>query len=184
MRSFLCSKCPKTYKLSHHLKAHELTHGEEKKFCCSDCKQSFYDKKSLKSHIKSHSEKDLFCNFCVLKFKHKSNLKSHIKTHIGEKKYKCGECQKFFLTIPYLKRHMQTHKNTKYKCGECQKLFLTIPDLKRHITTHKNFRSESPKALDGCTMQFEQTLVGEKTFMLANYTNVQGDSYKCTRTQF
>jgi len=157
VRSFLCSKCPKTYKLSHHLKAHELTHGEEKKFCCSDCKQSFYDKKSLKSHIKSHSEKDLFCNFCVLKFKHKSNLKSHIKTHNGEKKYKCGECQKFFLTIPYLKRHMKTHKNT-------------------------SFRSESPKALDGCTMKFEQTLVGEKTFMLANYTNAQGDSYKCKDT--
>jgi len=40
---------------------------------------------------------------------------------------------------------MQTHKNTKYKCGECQKLFLTIPDLKRHITTHKKKKKKKKK---------------------------------------
>ena len=114
VRSFLCCKCPKLFKLRHHLNEHEITHGE-KSFSCSDCTKSFFTKKSLKSHMKTHMEKDLFCEFCILKFKHKCNLKSHIKTHTEKKKWKCGECQKLFLTIHYLKSHLlKTHKNMSF----------------------------------------------------------------------
>ena len=67
-----------------------------------------------------------------------------------------------------------------FKCGECQKVFLTIPYLKRHMKTHKNtsFTSESPKAPDGWTMKFEKTLVGGKLVMAAAYIDPNGKVYK------
>ena len=151
VRSFLCCKCPKLFKLRHHLNEHEITHGE-KSFSCSDCTKSFFTKKSLKSHMKTHMEKDLFCEFCILKFKHKCNLKSHIKTHTEKKKWKCGECQKLFLTIHYLKSHLsRTHKNTSF------------------------FQSKSPKSINGYSMYFNRTLVGEKKLMKAAYVDTQGN---------
>ena len=104
--------------------------------------------------MKTHMEKDLFCEFCILKFKHKCNLKSHIKTHTEKKTWKCGECQKLFLTIHYLKSHLlKTHKNTSF------------------------FQSESPKAINGYSMIFNRTLVGEKKLMKAAYKDAQGNCF-------
>ncbi|CAH1779327.1 unnamed protein product [Owenia fusiformis] len=52
--------------------------------------------------------------------------------------YPCPECDKMFLRIRYLRRHMQSHKpGSKVVCDECGKSFRTKAYLGLHMKTHE-----------------------------------------------
>jgi len=54
-RLFVCTQCPKRFRMKHHLKTHTLIHSGEMPFSCHHCSKKFNRSYTLKKHMKIHS---------------------------------------------------------------------------------------------------------------------------------
>ena len=74
----------------------------------------------------------------VRKFIHEGHLNVHRKTHIGEKEFKCGQCNKAFTRKVNLLSHQRNHAGVKeFKCDEFNKSFTRVG----HLNTHKKIHT-------------------------------------------
>lgn len=77
-----CSKCSLSFTRRHNLKAHELTHTEERPYQCSVCEHRFRRAHDLKRHARAHSgERPFTCNVCQRSFSRADALVRHSHAH-------------------------------------------------------------------------------------------------------
>ena len=97
--SFQCKECHKRFPSANRLRAHEVSHRDERPFQCPECPHRSKTKHALKAHqVRHSSEKPFGCDFCQKRFKTKQSLKNHMSVHTGEKKYECKWCAAKFRT--------------------------------------------------------------------------------------
>lgn len=67
------------------LKAHQMTHNEEKRYECDVCHKKFALKKTLQVHETSHkTDKGPYkCSYCPKSFRYVANLNTHELIHTG-----------------------------------------------------------------------------------------------------
>ncbi|WAQ98665.1 ZN878-like protein [Mya arenaria] len=78
-RNFTCAYCPKSFKTSSALKAHEAIHVGEKSYKCSVCGKGFVQKQSLLRHERIHSGyKPYKCLLCARRFTDSATVRKHM----------------------------------------------------------------------------------------------------------
>ncbi|XP_051276791.1 zinc finger protein 699-like [Dicentrarchus labrax] len=78
------------------------------------------------------------CRVCGKQFSSDSDLRRHMdEIHIGEKAFKCSECDKEFARRDHLVVHLRIHTGEKpHKCPFCWKSFSQISNLNVHLRKH------------------------------------------------
>jgi uncharacterized Zn-finger protein len=160
-RKLICTTCGKEFKLSHHLKQHEITHIpfelREKKFECSYCKKRFTKNGHLSAHIQQvHSEtKNFICHLCSKGFKRKHGLKKHIEsTHATSADFPCPEpgCDIKCRSKSLLSAHIKVHAPKTFACPHCPKMFARIQGFKHHVYYSHTHADERPFKCDECDL--------------------------------
>ena len=65
---------------------------------------------------------------------------------MGEKKFKCDQCEQAFYESGHLTTHKRKHTGERpYVCELCPKAFTVSSKLKRHVNTHYNIPRSSSK---------------------------------------
>ena len=130
----ICAKVfKKKFSLNVHINA---AHDEEGKtrYKCDQCNKGFASKDRLKAHFVSHTDEKRFpCTTCAKKFKTKRDLLNHDKIHSGVKPFKCSFCGKAFINSFQLRRHDLIHTGVMdYSCASCGKAFNQKVNLAVH----------------------------------------------------
>ena len=69
---------------------------------------------------------------CLKRFGRKENIRSHVQTHLGDRQFRCRDCEKCFVRQHDLKRHAKIHTGAKpYPCA-CGQSFARQDALTRH----------------------------------------------------
>ena len=78
------------------------------------------------------------CRFCGAQFFRYCDLVKHVEhMHMGEKAFKCPECDKEFARRDYLGVHSRVHTGEKpYECPYCKKVFAQSSNLYVHLRQH------------------------------------------------
>ncbi|KAL0809189.1 hypothetical protein ABMA28_011415 [Loxostege sticticalis] len=137
LRPFACEMCPKTFTAKKHLTVHIRKHTGETPFECDQCEKKFESLGILNNHKqKSHQKKgpNYVCKVCRRRWFDKSLFVKHLrKAHIGQRPYKCTECDKDFVCKYSMKRHVEQHSGVKsFECEQCGAKFSQKGALKRH----------------------------------------------------
>lgn len=80
------------------------------------------------------------CKICEKTFGYKHVLQNHEKTHTGEKSHVCSVCNKRFRRDHHLKVHQRLHTGVRpYSCTfvNCDRQFVQVANLRRHMKTHE-----------------------------------------------
>lgn len=150
---FLCSKCPKQFRILKSLQLHMRTHNGSRvdldpPHLCGFCGKCFDDKRKLWRHEQIHSTvKPFKCRYCEKSFRESANRDRHEILHTGEKSFKCGTCYKTFADPSSQRVHeQQMHNKTFregekiYNCSFCGKRLTSQTQLDRHERVHTNVR--------------------------------------------
>lgn len=143
-----CRHCDQPYASQCALKAHMITHSNQRQFPCNRCGVAFKRKHALTEHCQAvHcTEKSFQCSTCGQTFAVKRYLDAHCKLAHAQSStpYTCSECQKEFRTQKSLGSHFRTcHTDVPktFICDFCHKKFPLYRDLRRHKLTHGGDRS-------------------------------------------
>ncbi|XP_078615711.1 uncharacterized protein LOC144884332 isoform X1 [Branchiostoma floridae x Branchiostoma japonicum] len=132
-----------------HLESHSTEAGDqtrpEKLHKCEECSRHFTKQCLLKRHMQRvHTkEKPFHCDHegCDQQFRLFVELKRHTRVHA--KPFQCQECDKQFLRLGLLKKHMVSHSDqTPFQCDHegCGKQFRRKGELKKHLVTHTDVK--------------------------------------------
>ena len=95
------------------------------------------DKKIFQTIPLFLGEKPFKCPQCDMTFTRSSSLTRHQIIHSGNKPYQCKICSKGFNRNGNLKDHMFTHAQHKpYKCKICAREFVQSNKFKSHVQMH------------------------------------------------
>jgi len=103
---------------------------------CTECDKAFKQRGNLKSHMLSHSlEKKYSCKICLQSFKYPDQLSKHKnQQHVHNHVFACLHCDKKFVRMYELKRHMQVyHSGLVYVCDICKSRCAHRHTLIRHF---------------------------------------------------
>lgn len=79
-------------------------------------------------------EKPYHCTHCDRQFVQVANLRRHLRVHTGERPYTCNICQSKFSDSNQLKSHQMTHRSAKpFRCEHCNAGFRR----RHHFLGHK-----------------------------------------------
>lgn len=138
---FFCSKIISNRKKlrEHQFSVHFKNVGE---FVCGICQQRFVFARQLKAHMITHSDNRNFaCKICGLTCKRRSHLHKHMDTHQKERNYRCDVCHKNFKVQADLKEHcLEGHKNEVSKCNVCKQTLHTAFSVYIHSMRHSGTR--------------------------------------------
>lgn len=77
-----------------------------------------------------------------------------MRLHTGEKPYHCSHCDRQFVQVANLRRHLRVHTGERpYACELCSAKFSDSNQLKAHLLIHKG---EKPFACEHCQMRFRR----------------------------
>lgn len=80
--------------------------NDDTRHVCTICDHTFTRKHNLKAHLLTHTnEKPFTCMICSSQFRRLYDLKRHEKVHTREKPYSCALCKKTFARADALIRH-------------------------------------------------------------------------------
>lgn len=105
-----------------------------KVFACKVCEKTFGYKHVLQNHEKTHTgEKSHVCNVCNKRFRRDHHLKVHQRLHTGVRPYSCSfpNCDRQFVQVANLRRHLKTHEEKAPK--EEEKIHLSEAKVLRII---------------------------------------------------
>jgi len=78
-------------------------------------------------------EKPYCCKFCQRRFVQVANLRRHVRVHTGERPYLCRHCNNRFSDSNQLKAHVMVHNGEKpYECENCHGRFRRRHHLHQH----------------------------------------------------
>lgn len=106
---------------------------------CTVCNETFDLQNDLDIHMIGHPDDDdqLTCTKCQKKFLTVKNLKRHVKIHMTIKPHKCKNCSRSFADRGGLTKHARKHVGDKrHLCPICGKSFYEANVLAVHIRTH------------------------------------------------
>lgn len=79
-------------------------------------------------------ERPYHCEHCDRQFVQVANLRRHLRVHTGERPYACEHCSAKFSDSNQLKAHMLIHTNEKpFECERCRSRFRR----RHHLLAHK-----------------------------------------------
>ncbi|XP_023218975.1 gastrula zinc finger protein XlCGF49.1-like [Centruroides sculpturatus] len=92
------------------------------------------------------------CGSCEKEYVSKTGLKYHRRIHTGEKLFACDHCKQRFTQKGNLIRHLRIHTGEKpFSCDHCKRSFT----LKHHLIGHLRFHTgEKPFSCDHCSQKF------------------------------
>lgn len=77
-----------------------------------------------------------------------------MRLHTGEKPYHCSHCDRQFVQVANLRRHLRVHTGERpYACELCSAKFSDSNQLKAHLLIHKG---EKPFECEQCQMRFRR----------------------------
>ena len=140
--SHICDQCGESFRASHLLSNHALSH-EKPKFPCGSCQYKGYTKGTLMKHVHSVHTKDSVkkCDVCFEGFADQRSLIRHMmKKHGLEHKLKCAKCSKIFLTEQGFSLHTPEVCEEK-KAAEKKRYEQAVHDKVLHCCETCGFRS-------------------------------------------
>ena len=165
LKELKCKLCDTIWVSHLSLSLHLVVEHQSLKSVCDICGEIV---KGLKRHKQVVHEKiyKYYCHLCGKPTNDKDNLNSHmINVHgIGEKLFKCDQCDKSFADKKTLKHHYESHhaRKTLYHCEHCPKTFW----MKSYLSTHvRNVHDKvKPNICDICHEGFfyKRDLVSHK----------------------
>uniref|UniRef100_A0A3B4XV52 Zinc finger protein 568-like n=1 Tax=Seriola lalandi dorsalis TaxID=1841481 RepID=A0A3B4XV52_SERLL len=116
------------------------------------------------------------CRFCGKQFKKDSALIRHMdEIHMGERAFKCSECDKKFARRDHLAVHLRIHTGEKpHTCSFCGKSFAQSSNLNVHLRMHTG---EKPYFCKSCGKMVAHTY-HLKTCGITDTTGVK--SFRCS----
>ncbi len=133
-RPFQCELCGRGFRTKYLLTCHEKTRNRElKAFSCSLCKKRFHFRCDLSRHERTHERAKFICTDCGRSFRSKCALAAHCIKHIGQKPFKCSECQKKYVSAKSRNQHQFAHKAKWFTCTDCGKSYTRKASLMKHV---------------------------------------------------
>ncbi|CAL1297347.1 unnamed protein product [Larinioides sclopetarius] len=138
---FTCEICKKSFCRNDSLKRHMKIHAIKIN------NQAIAPKDHSKQDAEIQStENELKCNVCDKTFGRNDHLKRHMKIHEEGNDFKCPLCDQTFQRKHCFAMHMQKHQEIKYDCQKCDRSFLSLQNLNRHVrVTHPEIQLTSVK---------------------------------------
>lgn len=135
-KPYRCSICSRRFKESSKLKAHILTHTDERNIVCPVCDKRFKTAACLRSHRRIHSDAKIACEMCPRTFISKSEMERHFRQTHQDRDFLCQYCDYVAETRADLSAHEKTHVGygeKQKKCPQCPATFTTNGKLNRHM---------------------------------------------------
>ena len=158
LKNFECKMCESQWVSHLSLWQHIAVDHKLIRHICDTCGHVSTTLWGLKKHQKLVHEKiyKYVCHLCAKPLNSNEKLNVHmINVHgIGERKFKCDQCDKSFATSNLLKNHFESHhaKKTLYQCEQCPKTFWMKSYLNTHVRRiHDKIR---PHKCDICQQGF------------------------------
>ena len=127
---------------------------------------------SARHHMSTATEVHPFiCNICQKQFIELRYLKKHIDfVHVNEASISCDQCPGKFKRKSDLRIHLRTHSGEKpYSCSLCNKRFTRSENLRKHTVNHL---VSKPFSCDHCPAIFAR-----RNQLLNHLTNHTGEKY-------
>lgn len=133
---FECDKCGMACDVKHRLIAHLKCHLSGQKHKCDICNKTFGNVQSIRKH-------------CEVAHRDVNPYK--------EKRFKCEDCPKRYLTDFLLSQHRLSHENLKsQRCPYCSFATNAPYDLKNHIKRIHEATKDYPCVEEGCKKAFKR----------------------------
>uniref|UniRef100_A0A1Y1L9J3 Protein hunchback n=1 Tax=Photinus pyralis TaxID=7054 RepID=A0A1Y1L9J3_PHOPY len=103
---------------------------------CQGCWYRTFDKKEFMAHIPLCDRKRFVCNVCGFRTAYRYLLTRHMAQHLGERNFKCDQCDYTGFTAAIVRRHAAKHSKDEFFCDNCPYATKLKGSLRIHMLKH------------------------------------------------